>query len=69
MRTHNEIVKDLLKYSQELSNRTEDFQRILIEYNNILKELDAYYKIYCSKCYKEHSECKCKNNLMQNSSS
>jgi hypothetical protein len=62
MRTHNEIFKDLQKYSEKLiCCKKEDFQTILVEYNIILKEFDDYYKIYCSNCNKD--------NLMYDSSS
>ena len=73
MRTYNEIFQDLRKYSQELINcKKEDYQIVLLQYNIIFKELDAYYKIYCCNCDKENSECggKCrKDKLMYYSSS
>ena len=73
MRKHIEIREDLRKYSQELMKcKPEEFQTILVQYNIILKELDAYYKIYCSNCDKENSECggKCKKyKLMHDSPS
>ncbi len=71
MRTHNEIFKDLQKYSKQLiSCKKEEYQAVLIQYNIILKEFDNYYEIYCSKCDKQHSQCNCKkDNLMDNSSS
>ena len=73
MRTEHEILKDLRKYSQELTScKREDYQAVLVQYNIIFKELDDYYKIYCSNCDKKHSECggKCgKDKLMYDSSS
>ena len=73
MRTEHEILKDLRKYSKELTNcKPEDYQIVLEQYNIIIKELDAYYKIYCSNCDKEHSDCgdKCrKDKLMHDSPS
>jgi hypothetical protein len=73
MRTEHEILKDLRKYSQELTNcKKEDYQIVLVQYNIIIKELDDYYKIYCSNCDKENSDCggKCgKYKLMHDSPS
>jgi hypothetical protein len=67
MRKHIEIREDLRKYSQELQNcKPKEFQTILVQYNIILKELDDYYKIYCSNCDKENSECggKCRKDKL-----
>lgn len=67
MRKHIEIREDLRKYSQELMKcKPEEFQTILVQYNIIFKELDAYYKIYCSNCDKENSDCggKCRKDKL-----
>ena len=73
MRTYSEIFQDLRKYSKELTNcKPEDYQIVLEQYNIILKELDAYYKIYCSNCDKKHCDCggkRGKDKLMYYSSS
>ena len=70
MRTHEQIMTDLTKYSKLLQSTlsNDEWHAHLKIYNQILDELNDYYKVYAGCGNKKPCNCEsCKDNKYSNS--